>query len=458
VKTVYPVAGSVYVGWPPRTAASWASCASGGIDVAMALSRSHVEHDVHRPPRCSPAPYARVMADLASSLVTLVDHERDAMVDTRRDLHRHPELGFEEHRTTRVVTDRLDALGLRARNCPTPTGAVYELEGGRPGATVLLRADIDALPVQESERDDVASDVEGRMHACGHDAHTAAMLGVAAVLAQRQVDLPGRYVFVFQPAEESLGGGKRMVEGGVLDGLDATAAIGCHVTSMAPVGLVALRDGVLMSEVRSFGVRALGAGGHGATAGAVGNVLLAVAQLASELEAVVQDMVHDGTACACSAGMLNAGTAPNVVPSTGSLRGTLRTFTPEQSDGAIAELRARCTAIGAAYACELELTLGDHAPAVVNDPRIANVVRDVAAGAVGSDHVLEIPPVTPSDDVSEFLNRIPGCYFFVGAARLDGTSGPHHSPTFAIDEGCLGVAAKVLATAAVQLAGGSAPA
>jgi amidohydrolase len=393
------------------------------------------------------------MADLSTSLGSLVDDEADTMVDTRRDLHRHPELGFEEHRTTRIVTERLDALGLTPRHCPTPTGAVYDLVGGRRGATILLRADLDALPVQESERDDVASDVDGLMHACGHDAHTAAMLGVASVLARRQAEIPGRYVFVFQPAEESLGGGRRMVEGGVLDGLDTAAVIGCHVTTMAPVGLVALRDGVLMSEVRSFTVSAQGAGGHGATAGSIGNVLLAVAQLAGELGAVVDGMTHDGTACVCSAGVLAAGTAPNVVPSTASLRGTLRTFTPEQSSGAIAELRARCAAIGAAYACELELTLGDHAPAVVNEARIAHVVRDAAAGAVGRDHVLDIPPVTPSDDVSEFLNRIPGCYFFVGASSPDGTSGPHHSPSFAIDEGCLPVAARVLATAAVELAG-----
>ncbi|HEV3328509.1 MAG TPA: amidohydrolase, partial [Acidimicrobiales bacterium] len=298
----------------------------------------------------------------------------------------------------------------------------------------------------------VSSDVDGLMHACGHDAHTAAMLGVASALARHQAELPGRYVFVFQPAEESLGGGRRMVEGGVLDGLDATAVIGCHVTTMAPVGLVALRDGVLMSEVRTFSVSARGAGGHGATAGSIGNVLLAVAQLAGELGSVVEDMAHDGTACVCSAGVLKAGTAPNVVPSTASLRGTLRTFTPEQSSGAIAELRARCAAIGAAYACELELTLGDHAPAVVNEARVTDVVRAAAAGAVGRDHVLDIPPVTPSDDVSEFLNRVPGCYFFVGASRPDGTSGPHHSPSFAIDESCLPVAARVLATAAVALA------
>jgi amidohydrolase len=406
----------------------------------------------------SVATYARRMDDLATSLATLVDGVVDEMVDTRRDLHRHPELGFEEVRTTKVVTDRLDALGLAARHCPTSTGAVYELVGGQPGATVLLRADLDALPVEESERDDVTSSVEGRMHACGHDAHTAAMLGVASVLAERQAELPGRYVLLFQPAEESLGGAKQMVEGGVLDDLDATATIGCHVTSIAPVGLVALRDGILMSEVRSFRVDARGAGGHGATAGAVGNVLLAIAQLAGELGAVVEGMSHDGTACACSAGMLRAGTAPNVVPSSAWLRGTLRTFTEAQSEGAIAELRARCQTIGAAYECELTLTLSDHAPAVVNEPRTADVVRAAGAAVLGADHVLEIPPVTPSEDVSEFLNRVPGCFFFVGAARADGTSGPHHSPTFAIDEGCLTVAAKVLATAAVELASAGRPA
>jgi amidohydrolase len=383
----------------------------------------------------------------------LVAAATDTMVEVRRTLHRRPELGFEEHETTRLVTDRLDALGLAARPCPTPTGAVYELTGGRPGATVVLRADLDALPVQESARDDVASQIDGRMHACGHDAHVAALLGVAEVLAARREDLPGRYVLVFQPAEESLGGGKRMVEGGVLDDLGAVAVVGCHVTTMAPVGLVAMRPGVLMSEVRSFRVTARGAGGHGATMGAVGNVLLAIARLAGELDGVVEGMAHDGTACACSAGLLHAGTAANVVPSAATLRGTLRTFTAEQSASALAALQARCDEAARDFACDVELELADHAPAVVNDPGVTDVVRLVATDALGADRVVTIPPVTPSDDVSEFLLRVPGCYFFVGAGRPDGTSGPHHSPTFALDEGCLPVAARVLATSAIALAG-----
>jgi amidohydrolase len=392
------------------------------------------------------------MPDPLSDVDALVDAANVEMVDTRRDLHEHPELGFQEHRTTKLVSERLDALGLSKRPCPTPTGAVYGLEGAMPGRTVLLRADLDALPVQETAGGTVVSKTDGLMHACGHDAHTAAMLGVAKVLTARRDELSGRFVFIFQPAEESLGGGKAMVDGGVLDGLDASATIGCHVTTMAPVGIVATREGVLMAEVHSFTVTARGAGGHGATAGASGNVLLAVAQLATELGAVVEGLAHDGTACACSAGMLAAGTAPNVVPSTASLRGTLRTFSDEQTAAAVAELERRCRALGGAYDAQLTVHLDDHAPAVVNDRTAVDVVLAAARRVVGDGAALTIPPVTPSDDVSEFLNRVPGCYFFVGAGKLDGTSGPHHSPAFSLDEGCLGIAARVLSASAIELA------
>jgi amidohydrolase len=389
---------------------------------------------------------------LVDSLDGLVADVTAQMIDVRRDLHRHPELGFDEYRTTALVRDELASLGLEERACPTPTGAVFELSGGRAGSTVVLRADLDGLPVHEDARGDVASQVDGQMHACGHDAHVAALLGVARVLSARRDELPGRHVFVFQPAEESLGGGKAMVDGGVMDGLGDASIVGCHVTTMAPVGLVALRSGVAMSEVHSFTIRASGAGGHGATAGTAGNVLLAIAQLAGTLETVVEDMSLDGTACACSAGVLTSGTAPNVVPSTGSLRGTLRTFTAAHTADALEGLRRLCASTGAQFGCALELELDDHAPAVVNDVGVTDIVERVAREALGDARVVIIPPVTPSDDVSEFLLRAPGCYFFVGAARPDGTSGPHHSPTFALDEGCLAVAARVLSGAAVRLA------
>ncbi len=394
------------------------------------------------------------MAGIDDELDALVAGVTDEMVAVRHDLHRHPELGFEEHRTTELVRARLTALGLAERRCPTPTGAVFELDGGLPGETVVLRADLDALPIDEDADAPLVSTRPGVMHACGHDAHTAALLGVAAALAPRRESLPGRLVFVFQPAEESVGGAKVMVDGGLFDGLDPVGLVGCHVSTMAPVGLVALRDGIAMSEVYSFCVRATGPGGHGAMAGTSGNVVLAVAELAAALDGVTSGMSHDGTACACSAGVLHVGTASNVVPSTGLLRGTLRTFTGTQTDDALRALRALCARIGERFGCTLELDLELHAPAVVNDARVTDVVEEVARGAFGADHVLRIPPVSPSDDVSEFLAIVPGCYFFVGAARPDGTSGAHHSPSFALDDGCLPVAARTLAGAAVRLAAG----
>lgn len=392
------------------------------------------------------------MPDLTDELDGLVADASDLMVDVRRDVHRHPELGFEEHRTTSLITDHLDALGLSPRTCPTTTGAVYELAGGHEGKTVLLRADIDALPIRELDGAEVRSEVDGRMHACGHDAHVAALLGVASALAARRDELAGRFIFVFQPAEESVGGAKAMLEGGLLDGLDVAAAIGCHVTAMAPVGLVAMRPGITMSEVHSFTVTATGKGGHGAMAGSAGNVLLAVAELAGSLEGVVAGLSHDGTACACSAGVLRSGSASNVVPSSGILQGTLRTFTGEQTTGTLESLQALCDTVGRRYECHLALSIDLHSPAVVNDAAVTEVVERVARGALGDELVIRMPPVSPSDDMSEFLLRVPGCYFFVGAGRPDGTSGPHHSPTFAIDEGCLTVAARVLAGAAVALA------
>ena len=393
------------------------------------------------------------MAAISADIPSLVAAVTDEMVELRRDLHRHPELSFEEHRTTGVVRDRMRAIGLTERFCPTPTGAVFELEGGQPGPTVLLRADIDALPVVEAPHDGAVSEVPGVMHACGHDAHTAALVGVASALSARQEALSGRFVFLFQPAEEGLGGAKAMLDGGVLDDIEPRAIIGCHVTSLGPVGLVAARDGVMMADVHSFSISAHGAGGHGALASAGGNVLLAVARAACDLGLAVDGLSFEGTDCSCTAGVLRSGTAPNVIPTDAILRGTLRTFTIEQTTEAIVRLQRICAEMGDAYACDVALDLYEHAPAVVNDPEIAAVVARASRAILGDAGFVTIPPVTPSDDVSEFLNRIPGCYFFVGAGFADGSSGPHHSPSFTIDEGCLRVAASVLAASAVEIAG-----
>jgi len=376
----------------------------------------------------------------------------DEMVDLRRTVHRLPELAFAEHHTTGIIRDHMGALGIGEAVRVTETGGIFVLEGGRPGRSVVLRADIDALPVQEDEARDVHSEVEGVMHACGHDVHVAALLGAASVLASRREDLPGRFVFLFQPAEEALCGAKSMVEAGALAIMEGSRLVGFHVTSQIPTGLVALRGGVTMSEAHSLLVTLGGPGGHGAMPTGRGDVIVATAELVERLGEVADGLSFEGADCVCSAGTLNAGTAVNVVPTTARVTGTLRTFTAAQRDETVARLRALCAAVGDAQGVTVTLELPEHTPAVVNDAAVTDLVEAEARIVLGPDHVVRMPPTSTSDDVSEFLNHLPGCYFFVGGAAPDGSSGMHHSPTFSVEDGSLRVGANVMVRSALALA------
>lgn len=382
----------------------------------------------------------------------LLDVANDPMVDLRHDLHAYPELSFDEHRTTRVVRERLVELGWELASCPTETGAVAVLRGSAPGKSIMIRADIDGLPVLEESPLPYASRNEGVMHACGHDVHTAALLGVADLLGQRREQLAGEYTLLFQPAEEGLGGARAMIEGGVLEAHPADFVIGAHVTSLAPVGLVATRAGILMSEAKSLSVYIEGKGGHGAMATIDGNVVLAVSHLAPRLHEVVTGLDYEGTNCACSAGVIQAGTANNVVPRHALLRGTLRTFTPDQQREALARLERLLLEVEASFHVTCRLELGEGTPAVNNNPDVARRVLATARNVMGEQNVMELPPASPSDDVAEFLNRLPGCYMFIGGAKADGSSGMHHSPDFSVDDGALRAVASVLAASAVDLA------
>jgi amidohydrolase len=388
----------------------------------------------------------------SENLSDLLDLAEPAMVAIRHDLHAHPELSFAEYRTSEVIGERLSELGWRVEDCPTETGAVARLSG-RPGRHVMIRADIDALPVTEETDLDFASETPGVMHACGHDVHTAAALGAADVLARLNDagELVGTFTLVFQPAEEGLGGARTMLERGLFERRAIDYVIGAHVSSLAPVGVVASRAGIVMSEVHSFSILLEGTGGHGAMASAAGNVVLAVSSLPSRLGEVVAGLSYEGTDCSCAAGVINAGSAPNVVPRRASLSGTLRTFTPSQSDEALSRLEALVASTARDYEVHTRLVLAESAPAVVNDPGVMAIVED--ALALSSDLTyLEMAPVTPSDDVSEFLARVPGCYLFVGGSPLSGARGMHHSPDFVVlDESCR-VFAEVLTRGALALA------
>jgi amidohydrolase len=387
----------------------------------------------------------------SDDLPALLDDVDESMVELRHDLHAHPELAFQEHRTTQVVRDRLVELGWELASCPTDTGAVAVLRGAKPGRRIMIRADIDGLPVTEENQISFASVNDGVMHACGHDVHTAGLLGIADLLSRRQPELAGEFTLLFQPAEEALGGAVAMIDGGVLTANPVDVVIGAHVSSLAPLGFVGTKPGVMMSEAASLSIHLTGKGGHGAMASVEGNVILAVSHLAPRLGEVVDGLSFEGTNCACSAGVINAGTAMNVVPRHAVLRGTLRTFTAEQHVEALERLHSLMREVESMFVVECSLDLTDLAPAVVNNVDVYEQVMKSATKVVGAG-VMTIPPFTPSDDVSEFMNRVPGCYMFIGGANDDGSSGMHHSPDFQVQDGACRILAGVLAQSAVDLA------
>jgi amidohydrolase len=383
---------------------------------------------------------------------TPADAVFDDMVDKRHALHRRPELAFTEHETTAMIRDHMESLGIPETLRTTDTGGIFTMEGGQPGRSVVLRGDIDGLPVQEDEARTVHSEVEGVMHACGHDVHVASMLGAASLLAARREDLPGRYVFLFQPAEEALCGAKRMLEGGALTVMEDSRLVGFHVTSQLPSGFVALRAGIAMSEANSLRITLTGPGGHGAMPSAQGDVIRATAELVSRLGDVAAGLRYEETDCVCSAGTIHAGTAINVVPTSARVTGTLRTFTEAQHEEALVRLQDLCDSVGDDQGVHVELEVPEHTRAVVNDAEATAVVEAEASVILGPDQVFRMPPVSPSDDVSEFLRHLPGCYFFVGGGAADGSSGTHHSPTFLVEDESLRVGAGVLARSALALA------
>jgi amidohydrolase len=241
-----------------------------------------------------------------------IDGVFDHMVDLRRAVHQQPELAFKEHATTDLIRKEMESLGIAELDRVVDTGGIFAMDGGRPGRTVVMRADIDALPVHESAHNPFHSDVDGLMHACGHDVHVASLLGTAHALSQRRQELSGRFIFLFQPGEEALCGARTMVDNGALEIIGDARLVGFHVTSQLPTGFVALRQGIAMSEAHSLRITLHGPGGHGAIPSAGGDVIKATADLVSRLGTVADGLTHEGASCICSAGTLAAGTAVNL--------------------------------------------------------------------------------------------------------------------------------------------------
>ncbi len=372
-------------------------------------------------------------------------------VATRRDLHMHPEIAFEEHRTMGVVADRLREVGLEPRTGVGGTGVVAVFDTGKPGPTVLARADMDALPVPEQKDVEYRSRTPEKMHACGHDGHTSVLLSVAETLVSRKEDLAGRVVFVFQPAEEIVRGARAMLDDGALDGIRVDHVIGLHLSSNDPVGTVAVRAGPAMAATDSFRLVLRGKGGHAAYPHDCVDPIVAASHLVTALQVLVSRETEPADQSVVSITSFHAGTAYNIIPDQVELKGTLRTFDADTRSRLSARVLEVADAVCRTHRARLESEWFDGTPAVVNDDGSVDRLKRVAAEIVGEEGVVEQRPIMGGDDMALWLQQAKGVYFFVGTRSGDATAWPHHNPHFDIDERGLEVAVSVLASGVVDL-------
>jgi amidohydrolase len=365
----------------------------------------------------------------------LKDVATQVVLDRRR-LHQHPELGFQEHETAAFVAERLRAHGLRVQTGIAGTGVIGTLRGGKPGKTVLLRADMDALPIEEANDVPYRSTVPGVMHACGHDGHTAILLAAARVLAERRDGLAGTIKFVFQPCEERPpGGAKPMIEGGVLEDPRVDAVFGLHLAQELPAGTVAARPGPVMAAADMFRLEIRGKGGHAAYPHECVDAALVAAQVLVALHAIVAREVKPIEPAVITVGQIAAGSAPNVIPDTALLRGTVRTFDKKLREQLARRVEEVAVGVSRAMRADCTCTYEWGYPAVVNEPTMTALVLDVAKQVVGADRIAAREPSMGGEDFAYFLEERPGCFFNVGTRNeARGLIWGHHHPRFDIDD------------------------
>jgi amidohydrolase len=378
-----------------------------------------------------------------------------SLVAVRRDLHQHPEIAFEETRTSGVIADHLERAGLSVRRGVGKTGLIAEVVGELPGRTVLVRADIDALPMTEETGMAYASQTPGRMHACGHDGHASIALHVAEMFARNRADLPGTYRFVFQPAEEIVQGAKAMLRDApdLLEGIDA--AVGLHLWNDYPAGWVGVREGPSFAAPDAFTLIIHGRGGHAAAPHRAIDPIVIGAQVINALQTLVSRETNPLEASVITIATLRAGSGVhNIIPERAELLGTLRTFKAELRPLLQRRIEEVATGIARALGGDATLEWFHGPPAVVNDAALTERFRSVARGIVPEVAVSD--QTMGGDDMAEFLARVPGVYFLVGSGKPDAADrAAHHHPKFDIDDTkSLPLAAELLSKAALEFARG----
>ena len=388
-------------------------------------------------------PHDDLKADIAQ--------RRDTLIELRRSFHRHPELAWEERETAAAIGNHLRGAGLDVTEGIGGTGVVGLLRGtaGEGGRTLLVRADIDALPITEANDLAYKSETLGKMHACGHDGHIAIALTLADLLAARRDQLHGAVKFAFQPAEERIGGAEPMISDGVMRGPDVDAVIGLHVWSPTPVGDVVVQAGPFFASADEIALTVRGRGGHGAMPHLNVDPIVAAAQIIVAMQTLLSREISPFHPAVVTFGKITGGTAFNVVADEVELRGTVRAYDAADRAFLLRRIGEIASGVAASLRAEAQLEVIHGCPACVNDADITELVRRAAEATVGAEHIpAGDQRQSVSDDMALFLEAAPGCYFLVGAGNAEkGITAPHHSARFDIDEDALLIGVEVLARA-----------
>lgn len=374
------------------------------------------------------------------------------LVSARRDFHRHPELAFQETRTAQVVADRLRKLGLDVKTGVGRTGVTGLIQGKAGGRTIGIRADMDALPITETGALPYRSENVGIMHACGHDGHVAAALAVAQLFAEHRAELRGAVKFIFQPAEEAASGAEEMIKDGAMRDPDVDSLLSLHLWNYLPVGSVGFRAGPIFASADDIRIVIQGRGGHGGLPHQTIDPIPVAAQVVLALQHIVSRNISPFEPAVLTIGMMQGGTAFNVIPEQVTLAGTVRAYDMKVRDYIVERaedtVRGICLAAGATYTFNARFCC----PPVVNDEAVTALATRSAQKILGEAKVVVANQATTGDDVAYFNQAAPGCYFLIGSGNeAKGLTRPHHHQEFNFDEDALPVAAAVLAQGTLDL-------
>jgi amidohydrolase len=387
-------------------------------------------------------PKRRTCAGVAPMLQTI---PHDEMAAVRRHLHMHPELSMLEYATAAFVAQALAPLGLdEIRTGVGETGVVGTLVGGKPGPVTLLRADMDGLPIFESNAVDYRSKNDGVMHACGHDGHVAILLAAAKTLAARRADIPGTLVFCFQPGEEGKAGALKMIKDGVLENPHVDRTFALHLYSGLDVGKIGVRDGPYFASADEFDLIIRGKGGHGAMPQNSFDPIVAGAHMVSLLQTVISREIAPKDPAVVTVGAFSSGTTFNVIPDSAHLKGTVRAFDEAVRRSMPERMERVIKGVAAALRVEYEFDYHWSYPPTVNDKTINDIVRAAGAAELGAENVVEHDIVMWAEDMSFMQNERPGAYFIVGSRGGETTAVPHHNASFDIDERALDIGYRMM--------------